>query len=623
MAATSHNDPYRRHYENEEFKFEGYQRTVLIGFMVLGLVCLGLTWMDTSEPFHARFWSNVLHNTVYFTGFGFIAIFCMCAFITAYAGWYAVIKRIWEAYSMFLIFGLGLLMIIGAGIWMGWHNLYHWADPTLVEEGHANYDKIMVGKAPFLNKSWWTFGTLIIVGMWYAFSRRLRSLSLSEDRNGDDDKNNDFKHHRKMRLVAGIFLPLAAFSSAAMIWQWVMSIDSHWYSTMFAWYATASWFVGAMSLTILILLYLKSKGYYKSVTPEHIHDLGKFIFAFSIFWAYLWFSQFMLIWYANVGEETIYFRHRLDNYPFLFWANLAMNFALPFFILMRNSTKRKFGTVGFAAALLLFSHWFDFFQMIKPGVLHTTHEMSHGGHHGGGDHHDSGHGFIQDENAPKAVFTGLIDKDQNPLKKKLEQAGDKVEQAANKVGDAAEKAANKVGEAATQAGNAVEQAAHKAGEHVENAAHKAGEHLEKAGQHVDHAIDHNSASHDGHGGQDHSSDHKAHNNSHDSHSSHGDHGAHNKGHDGHKAHSEGHAAHGHDGHGGDAHGHDAHGHDDHGHSSHAVPYTAGFTLPGLLELGTFLGFLAMFLFIVFTSLASAKLEPKNDPYLEESYHHHS
>ncbi len=617
MSATSHNDPYRRHYENEEFKFEGYQRTVLIGFMILGAVCLGMTYFMDSTPLHARFWSNLLHNTVYFTGFGFIAIFCMCAFITAYAGWYAVIKRIWEAYSMFLVFGLGLLMIIGAGIWMGWHHLYHWADPTLIEPGHANYDKIMVGKAPFLNKSWWTFGTLVIVGMWYAFSRRLRSLSLSEDRNGDDDANNNFTHHRKMRLVAGIFLPLAAFSSAAMIWQWVMSIDSHWYSTMFAWYATASWFVGAMSLTILIVLYLKSLGYYKSVTPEHIHDLGKFIFAFSIFWAYLWFSQFMLIWYANVGEETIYFRHRLDNYPFLFWANLAMNFALPFFILMRNSTKRKFGTVGFAAALLLFSHWFDFFLMIKPGVLHTTHEMSHGDH-GHDGHSDTYNGLIENNKEAKAVFTSL-DTDQNPLKKAADKAAEKAENAANQVGDAAKNAANQVGDAAKQAGSKMEEVAHKAGDHVENAAHKAGAHLENAGQKAKHALEHGTSSHAAHGSQEHGANHDAH--GHDDHKAgHDGHGAEHKGHDDHKAHTS--AAGGHDAHGGHD-DHAAHGHDDHGHESHAVPFTPGFTVPGLLELGTFLGFLAMFLFVVFSSLSSAKLEPKNDPYLEESYHHHS
>jgi len=164
---------------------------------------------------------------------------------------------------------------------------------------------------------------------------------------------------------------------------------------MFAWYSGASWFVSMIALTILVLVYLKSKGYYEQVTDEHIHDLGKFLFAFSIFWTYLWFSQFMLIWYANVGEETVYFRTRYDHYPVLFYGNLVINFLVPFFVLMRNDTKRKFGSVGIVAGIVLFGHWWDYFLMIKPGALHTAHEL--GGAHGAGAHghateHAGGHG---------------------------------------------------------------------------------------------------------------------------------------------------------------------------------------------------------------------------------------
>ena len=150
-----------------------------------------------------------------------------------------------------------------------------------------------------------------------------------------------------------MFLPLAGFGSAFVVWQWIMSVDAHWYSTMFAWYTGASWFVSMIALTILLLLFLQSMGYYKNVSVEHYHDLGKFLFAFSIFWTYVWFSQYMLIWYANVGEETIYFRERVDNYPALFYLNLLINFIAPFFILMRNDTKRKMGSLGFAAGLVL------------------------------------------------------------------------------------------------------------------------------------------------------------------------------------------------------------------------------------------------------------------------------
>lgn len=103
------------------------------------------------------------------------------------------------------------------------------------------------------------------------------------------------------------------------------------------------------------------------------------MFAFSIFWTYLWFSQYMLIWYGNIGEETIYFKERLDNYKVLFFMNLAVNFFFPFLVLMRNDTKRKYGSLIIVSIVVIFGHWLDFFLMLKPGILHTTHEvLAHG-----------------------------------------------------------------------------------------------------------------------------------------------------------------------------------------------------------------------------------------------------
>jgi len=184
-----------------------------------------------------------------------------------------------------------------------------------------------------------------------------------------------------------------------MIWQWIMSIDVHWYSTMFAWYSTASWLVAALALTIA------SKGYYVSVVPDHFHDLGKYIFGFSIFWTYLWFDQFMLIWYANNGEETVYFQHRFDHYSVLFYANLAINFVLPFLILMRNSVKRKAGIMMFAAIILFFGHWLDFFLMIKPGAYLTAQEaLAHGAGHG-----DAAHAAVETGFALGNHFPGLLE----------------------------------------------------------------------------------------------------------------------------------------------------------------------------------------------------------------------
>ena len=213
--------------------------------MALGLICMGITFIGDDE-LHTRFWSNFLHNTVFFTGIAFIALFAIAAFITAYAGWYVSFKRVFESMSLFLIVGIILFLVIIAGIWGHMHHLYHWADPESV----AN-DSLLQLKSSFLNKYWYTFGTLIIVGAWYfVFARPLRKLSLEEDLQG----TADFKHHKKKRIYAAIFLPIGGFSSAAMIWQWVMSVDAHWYSTLFAWYCTASWFVSMCCMTVILLI---------------------------------------------------------------------------------------------------------------------------------------------------------------------------------------------------------------------------------------------------------------------------------------------------------------------------------------------------------------------------------
>lgn len=205
----------------------------------------------------------------------------------------------------------------------------------------------------------------------------MRDLSIDEDDHGD----SRFVHYKSMKFYAALFLPIAGFSSAAAIWLWIMSIDPHWYSTMFAWYSSASCFVSMIALTILLLIYLKSRGYYHAVNMEHFHDLGKFMFAFSVFWTYLWFDQYMLIWYGNVGEETVYFKTRIREYPILFYGNLVINFVLPFLILLRNDTKRKYGTLILVGLLVFIGHWVDLFQMIKPGALHTSIEL--GSHQAG------------------------------------------------------------------------------------------------------------------------------------------------------------------------------------------------------------------------------------------------
>ncbi len=344
-----------------QFEFTSRQKRTFFIMMGIGVISMLLTYITDDQYHHLRFWTNYLHNTVFFAGLAFISTFIIAAFVTAWAGWYVLMKRIWEAFSLFLLPAILLFVPLIAGLWLGWHQLYIWNDPDVVA-----HDEVLQGKAGLLNRGWYTFGTFLIMGLWYFFAKKMRDLSLAEERSGTGP---DFAYHRKLRVWAAAFLPIAGFLSVPLITLWDMSLEPHWYSTLYFWYTGASWFVSAMAVTVLLLFYLRSKGYFPHITDEHIHDLGKYVFAFTIFWAYLWFDQFMLIWYANVGEETAYFKLRRDFYPVLFYANIFVNFALPFLILMRNSTKRKVGTMVLVAIVVVLGHWVDFFLMIKPGPL--------------------------------------------------------------------------------------------------------------------------------------------------------------------------------------------------------------------------------------------------------------
>jgi hypothetical protein len=395
----------------KQFVFESKQKTLFFGMMGLGLICLALSFfmepasiVDAEQGinFHQRFWTNFLHNASFFTGIAFMITFVIAAFTLAYAGWYVVFKRLWEAFSLFLVPGLIFMAILGIGNYLHLHHLYHWTADGIADPASPAYDEIIAGKSGFLNSNWYLIGTIVFGGFWALCASKFRQLSLNEE-NGPA---GDYTNHRRLRKWAAALMAVGAFTGPAMVWLWIMSVDAHWYSTLFAWYTMASWWLAACSLTIMLLIYFKTQGYFEALTREHLHDLGKYMFAFSIFWTYCWFSQYMLIWYGNVGEETIYFRERLDNYPVLFYGNLVINFVLPFLILMRNTTKRRYGTLVFTSLLVFVGHWIDFFYMIKPGTYITAKEAVHGHHAGEGGH--AAAGFVEGFTIPGLIELGVF-----------------------------------------------------------------------------------------------------------------------------------------------------------------------------------------------------------------------
>ena len=148
-----------------------------------------------------------------------------------------------------------------------------------------------------------------------------------------------------------------------------MSIDPHWFSTLFGWYVFAGAWVSGVTTIAIITIYLKSIGYLKFVGDSHIHDLGKFMFAVSVFWAYLWFSQFMLIWYSNIPEEVTYFITRIEDYNFIFFGMVVLNLIFPLIVLMNSDFKKTYFIVILTGIVIIVGHYIDVFNMIMPSAV--------------------------------------------------------------------------------------------------------------------------------------------------------------------------------------------------------------------------------------------------------------
>jgi hypothetical protein len=325
--------------------------------MIVGLISLLIQYFVVADDFKTGFWSDLLLNNTFFIGLSLMALFTLSAFIASLAGWYTVFRRLLEAFNIFLWPGVIIMLIIGVGNYLGWHNLYLWTDEAMIEK-----DVLIQGKTPFLNNHIYFFLTAAFVGLWLFFRNRLRTLSKLEDAG----VKGDYSYHKQMRNWGAIFLPVAGITSAVLIWLWIMSVEVHWYSTLYAWYIASSWFVAMISLFIIVLIYLKKQNYFQNVSSQHMHDLGKYLFAFSVFWAYLFFSQYMLIWFGNVGEETAHFKLQQDKYPVLFYLILIMNFVIPFVALMVNVAKKTYWILITVAVITFVGHWLDMYLSLKP-----------------------------------------------------------------------------------------------------------------------------------------------------------------------------------------------------------------------------------------------------------------
>ncbi len=353
----------------ENFTVPKRYNTVAYALMLLGVLAIvGLYITKGSKDdaaSQARFWASLLQNSVYFLLVVNAAMFFICATTLAWGGWQMAFRRVPEAISAVVpVIGVICGAILLAITFGDNHTIYHWTDTHHVAE-----DPVLDHKKGFLNKGFFAVATILTIGLWSVLGWKMRQLSRSLDNNPIASVEGRRKYIWNNTVWAAIYIVVFALTVMSSIpWLWLMSIDAHWYSTMYSWYTFASSFVAGMALIALFVVFLKNNGYLEFTNNEHLHDIGKFMFAFSIFWTYLWFSQFMLIWYANIPEETVYFKPRAQGiYSGIFWLMFIINFLAPLLILMTRGAKRNYGTITFMALLIIFGHWLDFYQMVFPG----------------------------------------------------------------------------------------------------------------------------------------------------------------------------------------------------------------------------------------------------------------
>lgn len=334
--------------------------TRLIG--VIGLVAACVAGYAAHDHYQQFLFSYL----VAFAFFQTLTLGCLFFVIVNHltgARWCVTVRRIAELAAGGMPIMALLALPILVPIWMGNHSLYDWTNHQLVEQDH-----LLHHKSPFLNVTFFTIRVVIYYAIWIGVSRFYLRNSRAQDQSGDPMIT------ARMRSLSAPFLILFALSLTFFAFDFLMSLEAHWFSTIFGVYVFAGATLSSFCFITLMAMFFQERGRLKDcVTTEHYHDLGKYMFAFVFFWGYIAFSQFMLIWYADLPEETFWFKMRFNGA----WAALSAfllfgHFLVPFPGLLSRHIKRNKGTLAFWAVALLLMHYVDMYWLVKPSLYEST-----------------------------------------------------------------------------------------------------------------------------------------------------------------------------------------------------------------------------------------------------------
>lgn len=319
---------------------------------VVGVVASGIGFMTDSDQFYRSYLTAYLYWLAPTLGFmGWTMIYHLTE-----GSWAAPARRIWESGARVM----PLMAILVLPIILGMETLFSWARPD------AAHDALIQAKAAYLNPSFFTIRAIFFVSLWSLIAYLLSRFSLQQDADGPEPSV------RRLRFVSGAGLVLTAISLTFASVDWVMSLDPHWFSTIFGFLFVAADLLTAMAFTILIVRMLdKTDALRKLVTTDTYHDYGNLTMAFVMLWTYMNLSQFLIIWSGNTQEERPWFYERThEGWLVLSIALIIFHFALPFLILLTRRTKRSPGLLAKIVVFILFMRFVDLYWLTQPSLSH-------------------------------------------------------------------------------------------------------------------------------------------------------------------------------------------------------------------------------------------------------------
>lgn len=336
---------------DEKYSISPRLKYVAVISVFIGILTVSFGLYFNSE----KTWANLLLNNYYFIAIAIGGTFFYAIQYIVQAGWSSQFMRIPLAFGSYLtVAGVLILFLI-----FGMNSLYHWSLPDA-----AAHDAIIEHKSPYLNIPFFFIRLIIFFALWILMTKLLLRTSIKED------QESGLKYFNKSELYSKIYIFILAITFSLLSFDLIMSIDVHWFSTIFAVKNFISGFYHAVAIITLIVIILNRYEYFKSLNKSHLRSFSNYIFILGLIWGYLWFMQFLVIWFANIEEESIYFIIRTKgNWSIFFFLNIILNLAIPFLVLMSGKTKQSKPVIVFVCIILIIGLWIDLYLQIMPGTI--------------------------------------------------------------------------------------------------------------------------------------------------------------------------------------------------------------------------------------------------------------